>query len=200
MSFLLLLCWHLVFRIQSVLNYLRSFLFHNGQHCHGTIVWFFLICCLVLEEPQDELHCEKVRISPIYHQLVTNHHYARKGQIIEIAWFIASTLLSEFALRTLTSSPNDFNWTILTILFAPFSKSSTFIIFPRLSDFGFMICFVLISFASMIHPIIFFILNWLVVSKLILEMMVSSVIMKLTLTSFFQFWILFTHRINFAAV
>ena len=72
------------------------------------------------------------------------------------------------------------------MLLAVFSKSLTFISFSRLLDVGFLICFVQISLASMAHAIIFFIFNQTVVRKPILEMMVSSTAVKLTLTSFFN--------------
>ena len=70
------------------------------------------------------------------------------------------------------------------MLIAAFSKSSTFISFYRFSDVGFSICVVQISFASVTHTIIFFIVNHLGVNKPIFEMMVSSVTVILTLSSF----------------
>ena len=112
---------------------------------------------------------------------------SKKGLILyRLLNLLISTLLSEFAFRTLTSPWNEFSLAILIIVFAAFSKSSTFISFSRLSEVGFLICFVKISFASMTHAIIFFIFNQLVVSKPILKMMASLVIGKLTLTSFFN--------------
>ena len=65
----------------------------------------------------------------------------------------------------------------LTILFAAFSKDSTFISFPRLSD---VLC--LIWFAQFF----FFIFNKLAVSESFLKMVVSLVIFNITLTSFFN--------------
>ena len=110
---------------------------------------------------------------------------SKKGpSLYSLPDLLTSILLSEFALRILISSRNDFNWTILTMLFAAFSKSYKFISFSRLSDVGYFICFVQISFASMTHAITFFIFNHLVVNIPILEIMVSWVTVKLTLTSF----------------
>ena len=47
--------------------------------------WYYRIIasdiCFVSEEPNDELRFERVWISPIWHQLVTNHHYPRKGKV-----------------------------------------------------------------------------------------------------------------------
>ena len=110
----------------------------------------------------------------------------KRSRLYSLLDLLTSTLLSEFELRTLISSPNCFNWTILTVLFASSSKSSTFVRFPRLSDVGFLICFLQIYFAGMTHAIVFFIFNHLVVSKLIFQMMVPSVTVKLTLISFFS--------------
>ena len=133
---------------------------------------------------KDNLHCEKVWISPIYHQLVTNHHYPRKSQVYT-GYLVYWLQLWGLSLHS-KSLPNDFNWTILTKLLPTFSKSSTFISFLRLSDVTFLIFIVQNSFASMTNTMILFIFNRHVVSKPILEMVASSVTVKVTLTSFFS--------------
>ena len=131
---------------------------------------------------KDNLHCEKVWISPIYHQLVTNHHYPRKSQVYT-GYLVYWLQLWGLSLHS-KSLPNDFNWTILTNLLPTFSKSSTFISFLRLSDVTFLIFIVQNSFASMTNTMILFIFNRLVVSKPILEMVAWSVTVKVTLTFF----------------
>ena len=78
----------------------------------------------------------------------------------------------------------DSHYNPLTMLFVALSKSLTCISLPRLLDIVFLICFVLISFASMTRATIFYIFKHLVVNKPILEMMVSSVTVKLTRTYF----------------
>ena len=73
----------LALSIQNLLwlKLFKLFLFGHRQHFLGTIVWLFLICCFASEEPKYELHYVRAWIFRICHQLVTNHHYPKNGQI-----------------------------------------------------------------------------------------------------------------------